>query len=313
MPEEIAYFLATVGWETAWLFAPRDEIRAKVGTNIRKIQDRYWGTGYFGRGYIQLTWKENYQKMSNLLSTDPVDPIPNLDLVNNPHLLLQPSISYRVAADGMRKGMFRVYSDKRTRIKLSDYINSTKVDFVNARNVVNGDVRTNGQTIAKIANRLLAVVNASLLVGGDVDLYDSAPIYTDPSIDIPSDTARIPAPAPQPTSVGIPPWTKPVELPRTEPEPTKGPGSLKTIITTILSGLGISATTALGWVEGYVTDADFIKNLLIVVVCGAFLLACVYLVARLYLKNKREERAMQIDIQKMSIAANPVMYNVDVR
>src|SRR5262249_61753455 len=53
---------------------------------------------YYGRGYVQLTWRENYIKMGEELG---------LDLAHQPDLALNPRIAYDIASVGMRKGMFR--------------------------------------------------------------------------------------------------------------------------------------------------------------------------------------------------------------
>jgi hypothetical protein len=66
----IAYALATVGHETAWTFQPISEYRNKPGTRGRANQDRYWLTGYYGRGYVQLTWKANYENAGRKLGFD---------------------------------------------------------------------------------------------------------------------------------------------------------------------------------------------------------------------------------------------------
>lgn len=85
-------------------------------------QEAYWYTGYYGRGFVQLTHDRNYIKMSNLLG---------VDFVKNPHLVLKPQYAARILVQGMLEGSF-------TRRPLERYINSSKVDFYNARWVVNG-------------------------------------------------------------------------------------------------------------------------------------------------------------------------------
>jgi len=54
-----------------------------------------------------------------------------IDLVNNPDLALTPEISAQNLVYGMLNGSF-------TKASLGRYINSSKVDFINARRVVNG-------------------------------------------------------------------------------------------------------------------------------------------------------------------------------
>lgn len=57
--------------------------------NIWALQARYWDTGYMGRGFIQLTWKSNYEKYGKLLG---------VDLVGNPDLAQHPMTASRVLA-----------------------------------------------------------------------------------------------------------------------------------------------------------------------------------------------------------------------
>lgn len=117
---KLAYILATA-WHESWL-KPIKEIRAAQGTSLYNTQNQYWYTGYYGRGFVQLTWQSNYKKMGNWLG---------VDLVNNPDLALQPDIAAKILVYGMINGSF-------TGKKLSDYINGSYNDFYNARRVVNG-------------------------------------------------------------------------------------------------------------------------------------------------------------------------------
>ncbi len=105
-----AYVLATVRWETGQTFQPVKEKRASKDKNPRlwKIQNRYWSSGFFGRGYVQITWEKNYQKAGERLAGTAFA-LASGDLtveadtfVNQPELLLQPSIAYAIAARGMR-------------------------------------------------------------------------------------------------------------------------------------------------------------------------------------------------------------------
>ena len=82
------------------------------------------GDGYKfrGHGFTQLTGRHNFEKQSKRTG---------LDLVSNPGLLADPSVSANVLVDGITKGEF-------TGRKLSDYIGNGKVDISNARRTING-------------------------------------------------------------------------------------------------------------------------------------------------------------------------------
>ncbi|SEA13175.1 glycoside hydrolase family 19 protein [Bizionia paragorgiae] len=117
---KLAYIIATA-WHESRL-RPIKEWRASLGTPLRAIQDKYWHTGFYGRGFVQLTWQNNYRKMSEFLG---------VDLVNNPDLALKPEYATKILVYGMVNGSF-------TGKKLSDYISPSYSDFYNARRIVNG-------------------------------------------------------------------------------------------------------------------------------------------------------------------------------
>lgn len=79
---------------------------------------------FYGRGYVQLTWKGNYAAYARILGGD-------CDLVGKPDLALQPDIALFVLVHGMSTGSF-------TGAKLSSYVNARAVDYTNARRVING-------------------------------------------------------------------------------------------------------------------------------------------------------------------------------
>jgi len=92
---QLAYILATAIGECG--LRPIKEYRAAEGTSLRKVQDAYWYTGYYGRGYVQLTWKSNYEKFAKYLG---------VDLVGNPDLALNPKYAAQIIAYGMKNGSF---------------------------------------------------------------------------------------------------------------------------------------------------------------------------------------------------------------
>lgn len=142
---QVAYLLATIRHETgitrnkvSQAFQPIKELRSKPGTKGRANQDRYWLSGYYGRGYIQLTWRANYAKFH---------------LADNPDKALEPDTAYMIAARGMREGLF-------TGKKLSDYINDREVDYFEARRIVNGLDRA--ELIAGYAQKFERILRASV-------------------------------------------------------------------------------------------------------------------------------------------------------
>jgi hypothetical protein len=59
----LAYVLATAFHETARTMQPIEEYGKGKGKSYG-APDPQTGQTYYGRGYVQLTWKENYQKQT---------------------------------------------------------------------------------------------------------------------------------------------------------------------------------------------------------------------------------------------------------
>lgn len=114
---QIAYVLATAFHESR--LKPIEEIGHGAGHPYGKFIN---GHVYYGRGYVQLTWRDNYATFGKLL---------NIDLVNRPELALNIDYAADILVLGMRDGLF-------TGVGLSKYLTATKNDPLNARRIVNG-------------------------------------------------------------------------------------------------------------------------------------------------------------------------------
>lgn len=134
---EAAYLLATVKHETAGTFEPIREYGRGAG--------KAYGRTYYGRGYVQLTWRSNYQRAGELLGY-------GSEFVQRPDGVMEPSIAYAILSRGMREGWF-------TGKRLGDYITASGTDYVNARRVVNGTDRAT--KIAEDAQRFERVLATS--------------------------------------------------------------------------------------------------------------------------------------------------------
>lgn len=106
------------------------------------------GPKYCGRGYVQLTWKNNYEKAGIEVGAD---------LVNNPDLALRPDIAAQVMRRGMQEGWF-------TGKKFSDYLPgdgpAKTSQYALARFIINGSDKA-----AQIAGHAVQFQNA-LQAGG---------------------------------------------------------------------------------------------------------------------------------------------------
>lgn len=135
---QAAYVLATAYWETARTMKP---VREYGGETYLRSKAYY---PYVGMGYVQLTWKANYEKASKKLG---------VDFVASPKLLLQSKYAAPILVDGMTEGWF-------TGKKLADYITPATSDFQGARRIINGTDKA--ASIAAIARDY----DASLKAGG---------------------------------------------------------------------------------------------------------------------------------------------------
>jgi putative chitinase len=128
----LAYILATAYHETARTMQPIEENGKgkgyRYGKKIKRSRITYSFPDkiYFGRGYVQLTWYENYETMGRLLG---------IDLLNTPELALHSNIATKILFEGMTKGNshFGDFTGK----SLENYFNDKKEDWVNARRIIN--------------------------------------------------------------------------------------------------------------------------------------------------------------------------------
>lgn len=162
-----AYLLATAQWETAHTMQPLRETLASTDASavarlenawrkgqLKAVKTPYWrvdadGKAWFGRGYVQLTHKVNYQKASALTG---------VDLVADPSKAMVPAIAAKILVDGSVNGMF-------TKYRLADFLDGKTPDYVGARRVINGTNKA--AEIAKLARTYEAALRK---------LGDAAPV-----------------------------------------------------------------------------------------------------------------------------------------
>jgi putative chitinase len=126
----VAYMLATVKHECADRWQPIEEFGKGKGQPygreiiVHDAAGKAHGNCYYGRGYVQLTWDHNYQRIGQALGLGD-------DLLIHPELALEPETAYRIMSYGMTRGTF-------TGKKLSDYIDGAACDYRNARRIING-------------------------------------------------------------------------------------------------------------------------------------------------------------------------------
>jgi len=147
----IAYMLATSYHETAHTMQPIEEWGKGAGKSYgKKIkqngQPYTWPDKiYYGRGDVQLTWYENYERMGDLMG---------LPLLEQPELALDPEISAQILVEGMilgksNRGDFTGYS-------LENFFNPQRDDPFGARRIING--LDNAHTIAGYHYKFLEAI-----------------------------------------------------------------------------------------------------------------------------------------------------------
>ncbi|MCE6978790.1 hypothetical protein EI534_15650 [Pseudomonas frederiksbergensis] len=134
--KKAAYVLGTAYRESHGTMSPAtkekvwcltDESCKKQGRKLKDYVriDRVTGKNYVGRGYVQLTWSENYKKFGRILKLEP-----ETLLYTNPDFALKPEYASKILVTGMYKGLFTSY-------RLSDFFFEKKEDWYTARKIVN--------------------------------------------------------------------------------------------------------------------------------------------------------------------------------
>lgn len=146
----LAYALATAYHEADFTMQPIDEVGHGAG-HAYGVPDAVTGLAYYGRGYVQLTWKANYATMGVKVGAD---------LVNHPELALIPATAAAILFQGMIDGDF-------TGVGLRRYFNETADDPMGARRIVNGTDRA-----AKVAAYHSGFLAALLAAGATAPFYE---------------------------------------------------------------------------------------------------------------------------------------------
>lgn len=136
--EQRAYILATAEHETGGTFRPVRERRASRDRQpaLWALQERYWPSGFYGRGYVQTTWRRNYKRLGVELAGQTIGGVavgPET-FVTTPDLLLRAEFAYPALVLGMMKRWY-------TGVGLGSYVRPGRIDYFNARRSVNGTDR----------------------------------------------------------------------------------------------------------------------------------------------------------------------------
>lgn len=126
-----AYILATAYHETARTMQPIEEYgkgkNRTYGYNFMMSGKKYFDTKnvFYGRGFVQLTWYENYDKIGKKFGED---------FIQHPERVMDIDIAAKILVKGMLEGWF-------TGKKFDTYIKDGVLDYVKARRIINGTDR----------------------------------------------------------------------------------------------------------------------------------------------------------------------------
>lgn len=118
--------------------------------NAAYSKDKGVEHAYFGRGYCQLTWWDNYASAGHILGR-------KLDFLMNPDLVLEPAVAYQIMSVGMRTG--KIFAND---FKISRFISGGHCDYLHARQMVNG--MSGAQEIADLAVKFEGALLAAKFV-----------------------------------------------------------------------------------------------------------------------------------------------------
>jgi hypothetical protein len=154
----LAYFLATALHETAATMQPVAEYGKGSGQPYGEPVAET-GEAYYGRGYVQLTWDDNYKRADSEFDWHDEE-----SCYLHPDRQLQGPIAARTGYRGMMNAWFR--SGKQFDV----FFNADKDDPYHARDIINGDMdmkpswgggQTYGQIIADYHHNFLSALEAS--------------------------------------------------------------------------------------------------------------------------------------------------------
>jgi putative chitinase len=174
----LSYPLATTAHETGFTMAPIEEYGKGQGMEYGKPDPETQQT-YYGRGYVQLTWRDNYARADTELNIGDED-----SLEWHAERALDHYVAAEIMFQGMEEGWFR--GDDKGRQTLERYFSGTKDDSYGAREIINGDKSkipswSGGVSIGNLVKgyhiQFLAALEAAADAVGAVDEGPQGEVY----------------------------------------------------------------------------------------------------------------------------------------
>lgn len=299
----VAYALATIKHETGDTFEPITEwggrkyfdkydtgtLARRLGNTPEKDGDGY---KYRGRGYVQLTGRENYERFG---------------IENDPEKALEPQTAFEIMSVGMFHGSY-------TTKKLTDYIAGAKCDYRQARRVING--MDKAAMIAGYATEFETILKDSVITSSAAARSSSGEPDASDGSTIDGQTANPPGPkgdapptiVPTPEHISEPEQAAPVpvveKVVQTGPEPYQGVGfwgvikrdlTLATGGNLSFEGVSQYAQQASGWPEWVVALIGKVAVGALIATVGYFIFRVVHYLVDTWKKNQRTKLLAEIN------------------
>lgn len=126
-----------------------DTERRRARARLNENTEQGDGFKFRGRGCVHLTWKKNYRRAKEKF---------NIDFISNPDFAGDLNYSVPIMIWGMEEGIF-------TGRKLDHYINTSGIDYVGARSIINA--QDQAALIASYAARFESILEQSSTISRD--------------------------------------------------------------------------------------------------------------------------------------------------
>jgi putative chitinase len=122
----LAAFLATICFESDY-FKTTKEYRATKPGRAKTLQDKYWNTGFYGRGLIQLTHERNYRAFSEAMHKTSIERVATGEFIAFPEQVAEPKWAVESACWFWQSNNLNKYADKGQFFQVQGLVNPTRL------------------------------------------------------------------------------------------------------------------------------------------------------------------------------------------